>query len=158
MIKILVDGDSCRVLDTVEYIAESKHIDCHIYCDITRTITTDYSELHIVDTGRDMADFAIANNCCPNDIVITNDSGLASLVLSRHGFALNSYGIEYTKENIISFLTSRHIRSHEQARSKHHKVKNSLRPITKQRPFDVQLLRIIKKAQYKEQESEQYNA
>lgn len=154
MIKILIDGDSCRVLRKVEHIAKSKNIDCHIYCDTNRIIDSDYSQLHIVDKGRDMADFAIANNCCPNDIVITNDSGLASLVLSRQGFALSSYGVEYTKENILSFLTTRHIRSYEQARTKRHQVKGNLTHKDESHPFGKQLSSLINKAQYKSYKKE----
>ena len=120
---ILIDGDSCNVIAITEKLAKKYAIPCHIYCDTHRFLESDYSEIHIVDSGRDSADFAIINKCGCNDIVITNDSGLAAMVLSRNAIAINSKGFEYTKHNIMSYLTTRYIRSHESKRLNRNQVK-----------------------------------
>ncbi|MCR5330205.1 MAG: DUF188 domain-containing protein [Lachnospiraceae bacterium] len=67
-----------------------------IYCDTTHDIHSDYSEVHIIDKGADMTDFRILSDCETGDIVITNDGGLASMVLSKRGRAINTYGRPYT--------------------------------------------------------------
>ena len=112
--KILIDGDACNKIDKIERIAkEYNNIECHIYCDTTRLLTSNYSEVHIIDKGRDNVDFAIVNNCIKNDLVITNDVGLASLVLSKEARVINKYGFEITKHNVSLLLNSRYIKSRE---------------------------------------------
>ena len=110
---ILIDGDACGVINVTERLAKEMNIPCHIYCDTSRMLESSYSEIHIVDKGRDSADFAIINKCTSNDIVITNDSGLATMVLAKNGIAINAKGFEYTTHNIMSYLTKRYIRQHE---------------------------------------------
>lgn len=124
--KILIDGDSCCVISSTEKIARQYDIPCHIYCDTKHALDSSYSEIHIVSSGKDSADFAIVNKCDRNDIVITNDGGLAAMVLAKNGFALNSSGVEYTKTNILSYLNKRYVRSSEQRRTRRDKVKGSL--------------------------------
>lgn len=120
---ILIDGDACNVIQITEKLAKEKSIPCHIYCDTQRILESTYSEIHIVDRGRDSADFAIVNKCGHNDIVITNDSGLAAMVLAKNGIAINTKGFEYTKRNIMSYLTSRHIRNYESRRNNRNQIK-----------------------------------
>ena len=63
----------------------------------------------VVSKGIDAVDFAILNNIEKGDIVITQDYGLASLVLSRNSYAINQSGMVYTNENIDELLYSRYI-------------------------------------------------
>ena len=63
----------------------------------------------VVSKGIDAVDFAILNNIEKGDIVITQDYGLASLVLSRNSYAINQSGMVYTNENIDELLYSRHV-------------------------------------------------
>jgi len=143
--RILIDGDSCSRLNTTEQIAKKYKLECHIYCDTKRIIESDYSKVHIVDFGHDSTDFALANNCKCGDIVITNDSGLAALVLSRNAFALNCHGKEYTKNNIMTYLNSRHIRKNVSRKSNRKQVRGSLQYDNTPRPFGKVLVHIIKK-------------
>ena len=62
----------------------------------------------IVDKGADSADFAIANQALPGDLVITQDYGLASMCLARGARVLHQDGWEYTLDNIDALLFSRH--------------------------------------------------
>jgi hypothetical protein len=126
--KILIDGDSCSVVSLTERIAKSNHIGVDIYCDTTRNITSDYSDIHIVDCEQNSADFAIINHCNPNDIVVTNDGGLAAMVLARHGYVINCKGVEYTNTNIMTYLNSRYIRMNEKKKTKRSQVKGNLHP------------------------------
>lgn len=119
--KILIDGDSCSKITLTEKIAKQKHIPCHIYCDTSRTISSSYSDIHIVDIGCNSADMAIINHCNKNDIVITNDTGLAAMILTKSAYAVNNHGIEFTNDNITQLLMRRHICTSSKRTSGRHK-------------------------------------
>lgn len=121
--KILVDGDSCNVLKKIERIAREFDISCHIYVNFCRKVQSDYSEIHLVDCSKDSADFAIINNCDAGDIIITNDSGLAAMVLSKNAFPIKTNGMEFTKNNIMKYLNSRYMRGKEVRRTNRKQVK-----------------------------------
>lgn len=115
--KILIDGDACSKIRTIERIAKAKGVPCHIYCDASRYIDSDYSEVHVVDVGANSADMAIIKYCRQSDIVVTNDIGLAAMVLTRGAAVLNNFGLEYTDSNILALLTNRHIRKERQRKT-----------------------------------------
>ena len=148
MIKILIDGDSCPVINITEKIASEKQLECHVYCDTSRIIQSDYSNVHIVDKGFNSADFAIVSNCTKNDIVITNDSGLAAMILSMNGFVMTTYGMEYTKENIMYFLNNRYFRQNIKRKTNCKKISGIL-PKNKIKTMDSKdtLKYIISKAE-----------
>ncbi len=109
--KILVDADACKVAGQIERIATKENIPVTMYCDTTRIITSKVAEVRYVDKGADAVDFAILKACEPGDVVVTNDGGLASLVLTKKGYAVNSYGRYYTDKDIYKVLNDRYIRS-----------------------------------------------
>ena len=117
-LKILIDGDSCNKISISENIAAKYDIECHIYCDNTRNITSNYSALHILDKGCDYTDFAIINACCKNDVIITSDSGLAAIAIAKKCRVLNPKGFIYTQDNIMSFLTRRFLRTDAKKRTR----------------------------------------
>lgn len=124
--KILIDGDACCKLSVTEQIARRYKIPCHVYCDSTRNIKTKYSYVHIVSVQKDSADFAIINCCEKGDIVVTNDSGLAVMILAKNGLAINTRGYEYTNENTACFLNERYARTAEIRRTNRKQVKGRL--------------------------------
>lgn len=117
--KIIIDGDSCKQKDTIIKIAQKKKIPVHIYCDYNHEMEDDYAEIHIVEQYSNEVDFAIVNKVEKDDIVVTNDIGLAALVLSRYGRVINNWGIVYTKKNINSYLTNRHMRERTMRKYNH---------------------------------------
>lgn len=145
--QILIDGDSCNVISATEKIAKKKNIACHIYCDVTREIQSDYSEIHLVDKGKDTADFAILNKCETNDIIITNDSGLAAMVLAKKAYAINSHGFEYTPENIMTYLNKRYMRKHEMCKTNKKQVKGIIKVTHKRLPYNKLLQQVISKSE-----------
>lgn len=143
--KIMIDGDSCCVIDVVERVSRVHNLECHVYFDTQHIITTDYAIPHIVDKETNSADLKIANNCSKNDIVVTNDTGLAAIILARRGLVLNSRGIEYTQSNIMSYLNSRYLRSSEMRKRKRLQVNGLPTNRTKHKNFEAELNRLIKK-------------
>ena len=61
-----------------------------------------------MDQGRDAADWAIISAVKKGDLVITQDYGLASLVLSRKAYGFHQNGWQYRDENIESLLMERY--------------------------------------------------
>ena len=107
--RILIDADGCPVVkDSIE-IAEKFNIESIIFCDTAHNFNQKNVEVVIVSKGVDAVDFAILNNIQKGDIVITQDYGLASLVLSKNSYAINQSGMVYTDENIDELLYSRYI-------------------------------------------------
>ncbi|MGB9679147.1 MAG: YaiI/YqxD family protein [Thermoanaerobacteraceae bacterium] len=107
--KILVDADACPVRDITVKIAKEFHIPVIMYADTSHTIEDDYSKTIIVDKGADSVDIALINNTEQNDIIISQDYGVAAMALSKKAYALNQNGLIYTKDNIDKLLFERHI-------------------------------------------------
>lgn len=70
------------------------------------------SSQHIsVESGSQEADLKIINITEPGDIIITQDWGLASLVLSKNASAISPAGIEYEPERMTFMLEEREIKA-----------------------------------------------
>lgn len=107
--KIIIDADACPVVDIAVNVAKEKNTECIIVCDNTHTIEKDGAVTIVVDKGADSADCCIANLTEKGDVVITQDYGLAALVLGKGGKALNQNGLIYTDNNIENLLFTRFI-------------------------------------------------
>jgi hypothetical protein len=107
--RIIVDGDSCPVIEESKNIAEEKNIELIIFCDYNHNISTNYGEVKKVDQSFQSVDMQIINYIQENDIIITDDYGLASLVLSKKCLVINSKGMVYNDTNIDNLLMRRHI-------------------------------------------------
>ena len=107
--KIIIDADACPVVDITVKVAKERELECIIVCDNTHTIERDGATTIVVDKGADSADCRIANITEKGDVVITQDYGLAALVLGKGGKALNQNGLIYTDSNIDNLLFTRHI-------------------------------------------------
>lgn len=66
----------------------------------------------------------------PGDIVITQDYGLASMLLSKGCIVLHHAGYEYTKDNINQLITSRHLAALERKKSGRVSIGKSLSPFS----------------------------
>lgn len=65
----------------------------------------------VVGDGPDEADLAIANRTRPGDIVVTQDWGLAALVLGKGAHCLSPTGRVYKAERIEFQLDERHVKA-----------------------------------------------
>jgi uncharacterized protein len=62
-----------------------------------------------VDTEKEAADLYIMNNAGKNDIVVTADSGLASVLITRGVYVLSPRGKIYKEEEIANILEFRYL-------------------------------------------------
>ena len=107
--KIIIDADACPVVDIAVKTAKERSLECIIVCDNTHSIEKDGAKTIIVDKGADSADCRIANLTEKGDVIVTQDYGLAALVLGKGGKALNQNGLIYTDANIENLLFTRFI-------------------------------------------------
>ena len=117
--KIIVDADACPVKEIIISCAKKYGLEVIMVCDVAHMLF--YNEEFIttvtVDQGFDSADLAIANRTQAGDICITQDYGLASLLLAKKAMVLHHNGFFYTQENIDRMLFERHL-SREMRRQK----------------------------------------
>ena len=109
--KIFVDGDGSPVKETVIEVAVEKALDVVIVTSVDHYSLKDYPEnvsFVYVDKGADAADFKIVQLIKKGDLLITQDYGLASLVLPKGVLVLHQLGYQYTKENIDGLLELRY--------------------------------------------------
>ena len=105
--RIYVDADACPVTRIVEDIAEKYMVPCTLLCDVNHVLRSDYSEVKIVDQGRDSVDFALIALLKEGDLCVTQDYGVASLALTKKAYAIHQSGKRYTEENIDELLERR---------------------------------------------------
>lgn len=82
-----------------------------MYIDSSHELYSDYSSIVIVDKGIDSVDLKIVKEMNSGDIVVTQDYGLASLVLAKGGLCVHQNGFIYTENNIERLLFERFIGS-----------------------------------------------
>ena len=107
--KIYVDADACPVISIVEQLAKENNIEVTLLCDTNHVLASDYSEVKIIGAGADAVDFALINLCKKNDIVVTQDYGVAAMALGKGAYAIHQSGKWYTDENIDQMLMERHL-------------------------------------------------
>lgn len=118
---IYVDADACPVIRIVENIARKYNIETTLICDTNHVLTSDYSDVVTVSTGADAVDFKLVNLCTRDDIVVTQDYGVAAMALSKGAYAIHQSGKWYTNDNIDQMLMQRHItKCAKRASSKNH--------------------------------------
>jgi len=106
--RIWIDADGCPVVDITIVIAKKYDLPVTVVKNYAVKIESAYAEIVTVDIERDSADYYIANHLSVGDLVITQDYGLAAMVLAKRGFCLNQNGREITALNIDFILDSRH--------------------------------------------------
>ena len=107
--KIYVDADACPVVAIVEQIAKEYEIPVTLLCDTNHVLYSDYSEVVTVGAGADAVDFKLVSLCHKGDIVVTQDYGVAAMILGKGAYGIHQNGKWYTNENIdrTATLTNR---------------------------------------------------
>ena len=107
--KILVDADACPVKEIIVRLAKQRNIPVTMLIDTSHQLSDGYSTVKTVDKQADSVDFALMGLLDREDIVVTQDYGLAAMVLGKGAYVVNQNGMEYTNDNIDKLLMERHI-------------------------------------------------
>ncbi len=105
--RIIIDADACpkSVLEICKQQGRLYSLPVWTIASISHNIESDN---HIVvDKGSQMADLKVMNIVQGNDIVITQDWGLAAIVLGKKAKCISPTGKEFRNDNIEFLLEER---------------------------------------------------
>ncbi len=108
--RILIDGDGCPkpVKEFCNEISLKENIQLFFYTTLAHVGKNHQRDCIILDTQLQSVDIKIANDAKADDIVVTQDYGLASMVLPKRSHPIGVRGEIFTRENIDSYLLIRH--------------------------------------------------
>lgn len=106
--EIFIDADGCPVIAITIRLAKKNEIPVTIVKNYAHEIEDDYAKIVTVDISLDSADYYIANHIQKEDLLITQDYGLAAMALAKGAHCINQNGHIITNENILSHLSRRH--------------------------------------------------
>lgn len=145
--KILVDADACPVKEIIIKQAQKFELKVLLVSSISHFSTKelpDGVERIWVDKGSDEADFKIMKLAYPKDIIVTQDYGLASILLPKKCRVLHHDGYEYTEKSIQKLVDGRHLSAQTRRQMSRSKVK-SMDPFADESQYDFEelLVRVI---------------
>lgn len=144
--KILVDADACPVISIIERIAQKYKLPVVLLCDTNHVLQSDYSEVKVIGAGADAVDFALVGLCEKGDLVVTQDYGVAAMILGKGAHGIHQNGKWYTNENIDRMLMERHIsKKARRSKSRHHLKGPAKRTLEDDRRFEESLEKLVHK-------------
>ena len=109
--KVYIDADASPVQQEVIQITEQYHVSVVLvksFSHFSHASLPSHVSVQYVDKGAEMADFKIMSIVKPGDVIITQDYGLASMLLGKGCYVMHHKGFQYTEHNIDRLLSSRH--------------------------------------------------
>jgi len=108
--KIIIDADACPkgAKKSCEEQAGRYGVELVMVVDEAHELFGDFTVVQ-VSQGDDSVDHRITTMCQEGDIVVTQDYGLASILLQRAGGVIHPKGMIYTVFNIDSLMFQRHM-------------------------------------------------
>ncbi|MFV0499713.1 MAG: DUF188 domain-containing protein [Bacilli bacterium] len=100
---IFIGGDASPVIEEVIEICNNI-FDIVVVCDDSHNIKYENIKTIIVEKGVDSSDLKIVSLVKANDLVVTNDYGLSSIILAKKTYVMDSDGNQVTAENIDRLL------------------------------------------------------
>ncbi|MBC6315348.1 YaiI/YqxD family protein [Listeria grandensis] len=121
--KLFIDADACPVKDELRKLAKKY--------DLSLTFVASYNHFSInlppgeewifVDTDKESADIRILNLAKSGDIVVTQDIGLASMLIAKDVAAFSNRGEEYRESEMAMMLDMRYLHAKERRQGKYSK-------------------------------------
>ncbi|WP_137657275.1 YaiI/YqxD family protein [Listeria newyorkensis] len=121
--KIFIDADACPVKDEIRELAKKY--------DLPMTFVASYNHFSVnlpageewvfVDTDKESADMRILNLAKSGDIVVTQDIGLASMLIAKDVATFSNRGEEYRESEMAMMLDMRYLHAKERRQGKYSK-------------------------------------
>jgi uncharacterized protein len=109
---LFIDADACPVTRDAIALARAAGVPVVLVGNETQNLGRHTGRSGVeavqVSAGRDAADFAIVERLSPGDIVVTQDIGLAAMVLGRDAAAIGPRGRVYSPATIDAELEVRY--------------------------------------------------
>lgn len=108
--RIIIDADSCPkgVKDICIELSKKYKLELIMVIDSAHILKGDFKVIQ-VEQGDDSVDLEIMRICNGEDIVVTQDYGLAAIILEKAFRVVHQDGFIYNKFNIDTLMFSRHI-------------------------------------------------
>ena len=109
--KIIVDADACpkNALQICISLGKKYVVPVWTVASFNHNIVSDHHV--IVDSGSQAADIKVVNVTESGDIVVTQDWGLAAMVLGKPAYCLSPVGREYRSDNIEFLMEEREVKA-----------------------------------------------
>jgi len=104
---VWIDGDGCPRTVVRATLRAGEQFGVRVVLVTNVHHETEAPDRVVVDGAAQAVDLAILNRMSPGDLVVTQDIGLAAMVLGRRGLALNPSGQEYKSEEMPLILEMR---------------------------------------------------
>ncbi len=145
--RIIIDADACprAVLEICMEQAKLNKIPIWTIASINHNIQSDNHI--IVDAGPQMTDMKLMNIVQDGDIVVTQDWGLAAIILSKNAKCISPSGREFQNDNIQFLLEERQAKAmfrNSGGRTKGPKKRIKEDDINFKRALEKAILRMIK--------------
>jgi uncharacterized protein len=143
--KIFVDGDGCPV--TSEILSSAMAYDINVvfvssYAHSRKKAFPPFVKEVVTDPDREAVDLVISNQVTPGDIVVTQDLGLAGLLLAKQVTVLTPRGTRVSDLEIDFLLDRRHADAKRRRAGK--KTKGPKKMLEEDREFfQLQLEKIL---------------
>jgi len=124
MTQIIIDGDACPVVSSVIELTQETGIFVTIirsFSHFSTQIDPEHVRTVYVDDGPESVDYKIVQLASSKDIVITQDYGLASLLLNKVKFVMHHKGFLFNDNNIQQLLDQRYINAQIRKQGGRHK-------------------------------------
>ncbi|MBB2508573.1 hypothetical protein G5S33_02003 [Staphylococcus cohnii subsp. cohnii] len=111
MTQVIIDGDACPVTNSVVELTKGTSIFVTVvrsFSHFSSKVQPDHVNIIYVDDGPDAVDYKIVKITQSEDIVITQDYGLASLLLNKAKVVMHHKGFVFNQNNINTLLEQRH--------------------------------------------------
>jgi uncharacterized protein YaiI (UPF0178 family) len=144
--RILVDADACPVIPIIKRIGQKYKLPMILLCNTNHILQSDYSEIKVIGAGADAVDFALVGLCEKGDLVVTQDYGVAAMILGKGAYGIHQNGKWYTNENIDRMLMERHInKKTRRSKCRHHLKGPAKRTLEDDRIFEESLEKLVQK-------------
>ncbi len=108
--RVIVDADACPVKREIIRIATARAIPVVLVCNFHHVMQEEENvSVVVVDDAPDEADYEIANLVERGDVVVTQDIGLAAMIIEKGVAAISPRGKLYTSDNIMPLLEGRYL-------------------------------------------------
>ncbi len=111
LFKVVVDADACPRACLQVLHKHKKTWKYRLLTVASVDHVIDNADHIVVGKGSDAADLAVINNTAKGDIVVTQDWGLAALILGKGALAVSPSGRIYSERNIDFLLEERSLKA-----------------------------------------------
>ena len=107
--RIIVDADATPNIKEIIELGNKYQKETLLISDDSHQLKYENATIITVESGSQNADIKLINLIKENDIVITQDYGVAAIALSKKCQAINPSGLIYTNSNIDQLLATKHL-------------------------------------------------